>query len=383
PPCGGGFADCWEGTFLGELKVAMKTPRSALREVAKRVSREIKVWRRLKHPNILPFIGCCTLEDTPYMVSPWVENGDALAYVRRSPRSCSLDLLAQVASGLQYLHEFKPPVIHGDLKSSNILVSEQGVAFITDFGLSAVKSAQNAVDSNSAAWHRGGHPRWQAPELLLQEDTRRTEATDIFAFGRVMLEVSMFPPRVRFLTGEVPFSKLSSYQVLLEVIGYRHPARPRGDDAAERGLDDEMWRLMQRCWSKDPALRPAVADITTYLQSCLINRSHASGAVAKPWRISIVEIAATLTTHVFIYWATSLVMSVVRPSLIPAYSIPDALLDLLFTSWVISPVLWKILTSLYDALRILHGLVIWLSYYPSLQWLIGSYVLYLIYRILS
>ncbi|KDQ08470.1 hypothetical protein BOTBODRAFT_37909 [Botryobasidium botryosum FD-172 SS1] len=386
PSCGGGFADCWEGTFLGELKVAMKTPRSALKEVAKkRLEREIKVWRRLQHPNILPFIGCCTLEDTSYMVSPWVENGDALAYVRRSLHSCSLDLLAQVASGLQYLHEFTPPVIHGDLKSSNILVSEQGVAFITDFGLSAVKSAQNAIDSNSSAWHRGGHPRWQAPELLLQEDAKRTEATDVFAFGRVMLE---------FLTGEIPFSELNSNQVLLEVIGYKHPARPRDDDAVERGLDDGMWRLMQKCWSKDPVLRPVAADIAAYLQSRLIGRSRASGAVAKPWRIDTTDIAATLITLLLIYWVTSWAMSRIVPralpilwsSLTPVYDMLSGLLGLVFISWVIFwvlPALRSSLASIYDTLCILHDFAVWLSYYPSLQWLVGLCVLYIIYRVLS
>ncbi|KDQ18529.1 hypothetical protein BOTBODRAFT_514183 [Botryobasidium botryosum FD-172 SS1] len=285
PSSGGGFADCWEGTFLGELKVAMKTPRADLKEVAKkRLEREIRVWCRLRHQNILPFIGCFTLEGTSYMISPWVENGNALAYVRRSPHSRCLDLLAQVASGLQYLHGFVPPVIHGDLKSSNILVSEQGTPFITDFGLSAVKSAQNAIDSNSSAWRMGGHPRWQAPELLLEVDARRTEATDMFAFGRVMLE---------FTTGEVPFSELNTNQVLLEVIAHKPPARPRDDDAVKRGLDGEMWRLMQRCWSKHPSQRPVVVDVVAYLQSRL-EKPLASAAATTPWRTNSAGVAAAL-----------------------------------------------------------------------------------------
>jgi len=256
PSGSGGFADCWEGIFLGKLKVAMKTPRSGLADQVsmRRLMREMKVWSRLHHPNILPFIGCCTLEGISYMISPWMENGDALDFVRKGPYSCSLELLLQVANGLQYLHEFDPPVIHGDLKSANIFISEQGKAHIADFGLSELM-IEGADDENSSAWHNGGNPRWQAPEIL-KEGARRTKETDVFAFGRVMLE---------FLTGKAPFPGLSTPQAMIKVINNEHPERPRDYDAVARGLDDGMWGLMERCWDTEPSRRPVVADLVSSL----------------------------------------------------------------------------------------------------------------------
>ncbi|KDQ10446.1 hypothetical protein BOTBODRAFT_491533 [Botryobasidium botryosum FD-172 SS1] len=91
----GGFSDCFEGVFLGHHKVAMKALRAHLEEevMERRMKREMGVWSRLDHPNVLPFIGWHTFGPTSYMVSPWMENGDALAYVERRPQANRLQLV--------------------------------------------------------------------------------------------------------------------------------------------------------------------------------------------------------------------------------------------------------------------------------------------------
>ncbi|KDQ18464.1 hypothetical protein BOTBODRAFT_73007, partial [Botryobasidium botryosum FD-172 SS1] len=165
------------------------------------LAREAKVWSHLSHPNVLPFLGLCTLDSVPYLISPWMENGHALNFVQKQPNVDRLRLvsLAQVADGLEYLHSFKPqPVVHGDLRGPNILISTSGNACIADFGLSELKT--DTYETNySTPFIVAGNPRWQAPEIIRAETTeeaRRKTTTDIFAFGRVMLE---------FFTGKVPF----------------------------------------------------------------------------------------------------------------------------------------------------------------------------------
>ncbi|KDQ18494.1 hypothetical protein BOTBODRAFT_513055 [Botryobasidium botryosum FD-172 SS1] len=264
----GGFADCWEGQFLGRLKVAMKTLRSHLSDdvIMRRLKREMELWCKLKHPNILRFIGCYTMADTSYMVSPWMENRYSLAYIQAQGSTRPLELLVQVAKGLRYLHHFQPrPVIHGDLKSSNIFISENGDARIADFGLSQFEH-EEYDENQSSAWHNGGNPRWQAPELF-EEGARRTKATDIFAFGRVMLE---------FITGKIPFHGLSTARVVIKVMSNTFPDRPNNDDAIARGLDDDMWLLMGECWNADWERRPLIADIFSRLQRALEGRDNDS-----------------------------------------------------------------------------------------------------------
>ncbi|KAG6830224.1 hypothetical protein H0H92_001664 [Tricholoma furcatifolium] len=101
-----------------------------------------------------------------------------------------LDLLQKifdVVSGMQYLHG--NGIVHADLKCANILVGEDERACLADFGLSYIKGYTNEALSSVAAL---GTPRFLAPELLDPdiEDARRTEASDIFAFGMVCYEAS-------------------------------------------------------------------------------------------------------------------------------------------------------------------------------------------------
>jgi len=203
------------------------------------------------------------LDGVSYMISLWMENGDALTYVQKNPSASRLNLLVQAAKGLQYLHNFDPPVIHSDLKGANIFISKTGNVYIADFGLSEHVIRDNAVE-HSSAWHNGGNPRWQAPEILdaeTREDARRAIKTDIFAFGRVMLE---------FFTGQAPFSDIwQPTHVAQKVVRGDFPERPRDDDIIARGLDDNMWGLMIKCWDMNPSLRPTAADILSRLQSAL------------------------------------------------------------------------------------------------------------------
>ncbi|KDQ07873.1 hypothetical protein BOTBODRAFT_94459, partial [Botryobasidium botryosum FD-172 SS1] len=270
PTQSGGFADCWQGLFLGRYKVAMKTPRGRfadevknrisffLRDI-KRLVREAKVWSHLNHPNILPFLGLCELDSMSFLVSPWMENGHAFEFVQKHPEADCLQLLAQVAKGLEYLHAFNPPVIHGDLRGPNILISEFGNAYIADFGLSEL-NLEGYDPRYSTPWLIAGHPRWQAPETIkatTKEEARRNVATDIFAFGRVMLEL---------FTKAVPFSYiLVDFQVMLLVMQGNIPKRPFNVEAVSRGLSGDMWKLMLNCWDVDPSQRPNAESIVAQL----------------------------------------------------------------------------------------------------------------------
>ena len=82
----------------------------------------------------------------------------------------------------------------------NILISKEGNACIADLGLSELKDEEADLSNYSTPWCVAGHPRWQAPELLKaesKEDGRRTTESDVFSYGRVMLEVRTI--RSRFL----------------------------------------------------------------------------------------------------------------------------------------------------------------------------------------
>jgi len=195
-----------------------------------------------------------------------MENGHALDFVQKHPEADCHKLLVQVAEGLEYLHTFETPVIHGDLRGPNILISKSGDACIADFGLSELR-AEGYNPNYSTPWFTAGHPRWQAPEIILaetNEEARRTTATDIFAFGRVMLEL---------FTRKVPFFYIRhDAAVTRRVQSGQLPDRPPSDEVVARGLDDSMWRLMTDCWDLDPLQRPGAKDLAPRLNAALETR---------------------------------------------------------------------------------------------------------------
>ncbi|KDQ13650.1 hypothetical protein BOTBODRAFT_84575, partial [Botryobasidium botryosum FD-172 SS1] len=262
PSSSGGFGDCWEGVFLGQQRVAMKCLRGHGDEdsMKKKLDREVRVWKNLRHPHILQFIGLGILGSTTYMLSPWMDNGNVLEYLSKNTSEDRLRLLLHVALGIQYLHNFDPIVVHGDLKGSNIFVSSSGDAVIADFGLSEMILA-GAEQSNSTTFYTAGSRRWQAPELIQAEtkaQAQRTTASDIFAFGRVMAEL---------YTLQVPFAEVQNEAELIKKITARElPRRPKDSSVVARGFDDHLWALIKDCCRYEPGRRPSANVVVARLQ---------------------------------------------------------------------------------------------------------------------
>jgi serine/threonine protein kinase len=76
------------------------------------------VWKQLNHPNVLPFLGVNTKLFSPSfcLISPWMENGNALSFLEKNPDHDRWGMLLEIAQGLNYLHHLNPQVIHGDIK---------------------------------------------------------------------------------------------------------------------------------------------------------------------------------------------------------------------------------------------------------------------------
>ncbi|KDQ07608.1 hypothetical protein BOTBODRAFT_91957, partial [Botryobasidium botryosum FD-172 SS1] len=207
---------------------------------------EVYVWRKLRHPNILPLIGLCTLDSVTYMVSPWMANGNAFDYVRRNPGADRLDLLAQAADGFKFLHDSNPTIVHGDIRGPNVLISASGTVCIADFGLSHVVEEASKF-SYSTSWKRAGSYAWMAPELLGDDPSPRSTETDVFSFGRMIVEL---------VTGEQPFFYLPSMaSVLIAVVNGKTPRKPEpGSITCE--FSEELWALAEECYAVEANSRP-------------------------------------------------------------------------------------------------------------------------------
>ncbi|KAJ7260878.1 kinase-like domain-containing protein [Mycena haematopus] len=169
---------------------------SDLRRIRLKFCREALVWKDLRHPNILPFLGIDrdSFPSSLCMVSPWMNHGTVINYLKNHGYANVNKLLYEIAKGLEYLHSRN--IVHGDLRGANILIKEDWSACLTDFGLSIFSDATSTMSTN-----RGGSLHWMAPELLdpdrFEINFARTPATDVYAFGCVCVELYTARPRSR------------------------------------------------------------------------------------------------------------------------------------------------------------------------------------------
>ncbi|KAK1227626.1 Rho guanine nucleotide exchange factor [Marasmius sp. AFHP31] len=194
PVAGGAFGDVWKGKMGGSL-VCIKVLRVFLAadidQVLKDYMQEAIVWRQLDHPNLLPFLGIYYMDDSMKrlcLVSPWMERGNLVQFMKDSPELVVPESLAfDVACGLSHLHDMK--VIHGDLKGVNVLVTPDLKARIGDFGLSRVSDTQKlfSLQTNNSK----GTTRWLAPELLRPgPNCVSSRESDVYAYACVCYEIA-------------------------------------------------------------------------------------------------------------------------------------------------------------------------------------------------
>ncbi|KAJ8566561.1 hypothetical protein ON010_g6561 [Phytophthora cinnamomi] len=143
---------------------------------------EILLWQRLRHPNVIRMYGAC--EANPHIrffVCEYASHGSLLERVRASSvESPKLwKYFHDAALGLEYLHE--RGVVHGDLRCSNILIGSDGLAKLSNFGLSGSMEKSSQVSSRVV-----GSRRWQAPEVLRGEIP--SYESDMYSLGMSILE---------------------------------------------------------------------------------------------------------------------------------------------------------------------------------------------------
>lgn len=254
----GGFAD----VFLardGTKKLALKKLRISESErhdkrIIRDFSREILCWKFLHHPNINKLVGASL--DSFSMLSPWMENGNVPSYIHDTPDVDWIGLLVDVASGLKYMHSYG--LVHGDLKCSNILITDDKRACLTDFGLSRLMVL---VDASAMGLSGMGTCYMMAPELFDPESYARkhawpTKQTDVYALAMVMFEV---------MAGYVPWGKESEHRIIYKVISGHRPQRT--DPKPYRRHSDVIWKLMERCWDQDWRKRPTTTEILRQLKN--------------------------------------------------------------------------------------------------------------------
>jgi hypothetical protein len=241
-------------------------------DLVNRFFKEASLHLRLRHPHIVPCYGVCEKHEedghVSYGLLMELQEGGSLQSVlqdksRDLPVCDRIRLLKQIAAGLLYLHSEN--IVHGDLKSQNVLLDEFGKAKLSDFGFSNVKQmleCRERLDGSSVrpAMGPAGSILWIAPEQFFDPRIGRpAEAgskTDVFSFGITMWEV---------LTRSLPYEDIPSLSSAAHVSAAVNSGLRPSIAKVPSDVPLEVIDLMQRCWSGDRGVRPTMKEALAIL----------------------------------------------------------------------------------------------------------------------
>ncbi|XP_024438845.1 serine/threonine-protein kinase EDR1 isoform X2 [Populus trichocarpa] len=235
----------WNGTEVAVKKFLDQDFSGAALDEFKR---EVRIMRRLRHPNVVLFMGAVTRPPNLSIITEFLPRGSLYRILHRP--QCQIDekrrirMALDVARGMNCLHASIPTIVHRDLKSPNLLVDKNWTVKVCDFGLSRLKH-NTFLSSKSTA----GTPEWMAPEVLRNEPSN--EKCDVYSFGIILWELA---------TIRLPWSGMNPMQVV-GAVGFQNRRLE-----IPKEVDPLVARIIWECWQTDPNLRPSFAQLTVALK---------------------------------------------------------------------------------------------------------------------
>ncbi|OAV97954.1 TKL protein kinase [Puccinia triticina 1-1 BBBD Race 1] len=264
----GSFKDVYMGRYRN-FRVAICDLRGRLTDMD---IKELGLLRDLRHPNIVRFIGVSIGGAIPCtIVTELCRNGDLYDYIRKIPCPSYvqiLGLMLDAARGVEYLHLRTPSIIHRDLKSPNVLITANGSAKITDFGLARVKRDVMSMCATTC-----GTLNWQAPELWVAHPSYN-HSIDVYALGLVFWEVLCWP----FKEKTYPFQGMNEHAIFEEV--GKNRLRP-STSSVRRKWGREIVALIDRMWDNSSDARPAMPEVVRLLNAMALQEREKAWAASK------------------------------------------------------------------------------------------------------
>ncbi|KAJ1266405.1 hypothetical protein BS78_08G148600, partial [Paspalum vaginatum] len=186
----GGHGMVYRGTLDDNKEVAIKKSKVIDEGCREEFVNEIIILSQINHRNVVRLLGCCLEVDVPMLVYEFISNGTLFEFLHGPdhkspiPLDLRLRIATQSAEALAYIHSSTSrTILHGDVKSLNILLDDEYSAKVSDFGATAMKS----MDKNDFIMLIQGTLGYIDPESFVSQ--RLTDKSDVYSFGVVLLEI--------------------------------------------------------------------------------------------------------------------------------------------------------------------------------------------------
>uniref|UniRef100_A0A7N1A3L7 non-specific serine/threonine protein kinase n=1 Tax=Kalanchoe fedtschenkoi TaxID=63787 RepID=A0A7N1A3L7_KALFE len=265
----GGFGTVYHGQ-LDDVQVAVKMVAPSSSQGYKEFEAESQILTRVHHRNLTSLIGYCDEGAKLGLIYEFMANGSLESHISdKNPQYLlwedRLHIAIDAAQGLDYLHNgCRPPIVHRDVKTTNILLTETFQAKLADFGLSRVYPADGGTQQ--AFTVVAGTPGYLDPEYYRTQ--RLNEKSDVYSFGVVLLEIITSQP-MRARSEDRTHISVWVKEVLSTTGDIKSivDARLQGDydmNSAWKAIE-----LAMSCVSSASINRPTMSQVVMELKQCL------------------------------------------------------------------------------------------------------------------
>lgn len=265
----GGFGTVYKGLFSDGLVAAVKMMNKVSEQGEDEFCREIELLARLHHRHLVPLRGFCIKKHERFLMYEYMENGSLKDHLHstatgRTPLSwrTRIQIAIDVANALEYLHFYcDPPLCHRDIKSSNILLDENFIAKVADFGL-ACASKDGSICFEPVNTEIRGTPGYMDPEYMVTQEL--TEKSDVYSYGVLLLELVTGRRAIQDSKNLVEWSQvfMSSESRLIELVD------PDVTDSFDLDQLQTIVTIVRWCTQREGKARPSIKQVLRLLYEC-------------------------------------------------------------------------------------------------------------------
>ncbi|XP_051145598.1 integrin-linked protein kinase 1-like [Andrographis paniculata] len=241
----------WRGTPVAVKRILPSLSDDRL--VVQDFRHEVNLLVKLRHPNIVQFLGAVTEKKPLMLITEYLRGGDLHQHLKEKGAlnpATAINFAMDIARGMAYMHSEPNVIIHRDLKPRNVLLVNSNADHLKvgDFGLSKLIRVRHSHDVYKLTGETGSY-RYMAPEVF--KHRKYDKKVDVFSFAMILYEM---------IEGTPPFSHYEPYEAARHVSDGHRPI------FRAKGFTPELMELTEQCWSADMNKRPAFLEILKRLE---------------------------------------------------------------------------------------------------------------------